>query len=200
MGTARAGTICREALAAQPLDLVVSAGFACALTSSQIGDLLIGTEVIVSQNSAAGSPGLEGLFPCAAGWNEQAARAGAEAGLPTQTGRFVTVPRVVWRAEEKRRLAAGTGAVALDMESAGLAAEAAKQGVPFVVLRTASDLLDEDLPLDFNLFLSSGGWLKGALACLARPSSVVELNRLRAQSARASERLSRFFEQFLGGL
>lgn len=200
MGSEKAGAACREALAVQPFDLVVSAGFACALTSSQIGDLLIGTEVLVSQNQAVGPPGLGGAVPCAAEWNERAVKAGADAGIPAHTGRFVTVPQVVWRAEDKRRLASDTAAAGLDMESAALAVEAARRHVPFVILRTASDLRDEDLPVDFTLFLSPGGWLRGTLACLARPSSVVGLRRLRVQSAKASERLGRFFERFLDGL
>ena len=67
------------------------------------------------------------------------------AGLPARTGRFVSLPRIVWRAEDKRRVAADTGAVALDMESAVIGAEAAERRIPFAVIRAVSDLLDEDL-------------------------------------------------------
>jgi adenosylhomocysteine nucleosidase len=60
-----------------------------------------------------------------------------------------------------------------------------------------SDLLDEDLPLDFNLFLTPDGWPKGALACLTHPSRLLGLKRVRAQATLATERLTRFFERFL---
>lgn len=199
VGTAKAGAVCREVLADRPLDLAVSSGFACALTASHIGDLLIGTEVLMHEGSADSS-GLGGVLPCAAAFNAVAIRAGQEAGVTARAGRFITVSRILWRAEDKRRLATETGTIGLDMESAAVGAATVERQIPFLVLRTVSDLLDEDLPLDFNLFLTPAGRLHGALTCLARPSSLIGLYRLRVQSALASERMTRFFERFLDAL
>ena len=42
-----------------------------------------------------------------------------------------------------------------------IGAEAAERRIPFAVIRAVSDLLDEDLPLDFNLFLTPSDWSKG---------------------------------------
>jgi adenosylhomocysteine nucleosidase len=45
VGPAAAGTIAGKVLEAQPMSLVVSTGFACALVPAQVGDLLVGTAV-----------------------------------------------------------------------------------------------------------------------------------------------------------
>jgi len=198
VGTEKAGAVCRAVLAQQPLDLVLSSGFACALTPSRIGDLLIGTDVAMQDAGLAS--------PCAEPFREAAVVAAKAAGLVAQVGRFITVARVLWRADEKRRVAAATGAIGLDMESAAMGAAAGAGRVPFLIVRAASDLLDEDLPLDFNVFLAPRGlggianWLRGVAFCLVRPSVAVGLNRLRRQSAVASERMTTFTERFLDDL
>jgi len=86
------------------------------------------------------------------------------------------------------------------MESAAVGAVALERNIPFAIVRAVSDLLDEDLPFDFNLWLSPTGWARGTLTCLARPSSLIALNRLRAQTALASERMTRFWGRFLDDL
>lgn len=196
VGPVESGRISRGVFASQPLDLAVSAGFACALASSQVGDLLIGSEVV-----PLGVAGMsEQAVPCAGGYRDVAIDAARAAGVAAHAGRFVTVPRVVWLAEEKRRAAAETGAVGLDMESAAIGAPAAANGVPFLVVRAASDLVDEDLPLDFNLFLHPARWAAGLAQCLRHPSSLAGLARFRRQTDLAAERTVRFWGTFLDGL
>src|SRR5581483_11281300 len=109
---------------------------------------------------------------------------------------FVSTSRVVCLGAEKRALAARTGAIAVDMESAALGAAARQAGVPFLIVRTASDLAEEDLPLDFNLFLTPVSWLRG-LAQGMRPAAWRGLRRLRSQATVASARLSLFFREWL---
>jgi Nucleoside phosphorylase len=128
---------------------------------------------------------------------DMALRAAQAEGLPARAGRFVSLPRIIWRGEEKRRIAAETGAVALDMESAAIGAMAAEHRIPFVVIRAASDLLDEDLPMDFNLFLERTYWLRGAWACVAKPASLWGFRRMRTQMRTASQRITTVFERFL---
>jgi adenosylhomocysteine nucleosidase len=77
------------------------------------------------------------------------------------------------------------------MESAAVASEAKAAQVPFLIVRSVSDLLLEELPLDFNLFLRPTGWVKGVGALLAHPSSLLGLNRLRRQSAVAAAALTK---------
>ncbi|MGH7230981.1 MAG: hypothetical protein ACREJU_06415 [Nitrospiraceae bacterium] len=198
VGMTKAREACGAMLDDHPVDLVISSGFACALGVSGVGELLVGTTVIGEPSDS--DFGSDHEWSCAAEVIEGAVCAARIEGMPARTGRFVTVPRVLWRADEKRRIAARTGAVGLDMESAAVGSAAAERGVPFAVLRTVSDLLDEDLPLDFNLFLNPIDWPKGTLACLARPSALLELNRLRAQAAIAAERLTVFFRRFFDDL
>lgn len=192
VGTVKAGAVCQAALACQRLDLAISSGFACALVPSGIGDLLIGCDVVIA--------GRDEPLSCATTWRAASVEAAAAAGVPARTGRFVTVPGIVWRAEDKRRIAAETGAVGLDMESAAVGRAAAEHGVSFMIVRAVSDLVDEDLPIDFNLFFSRAGWLRGGVLCLTRPSVLVGLNRLRRQTDVASGRIGRFFERFLDDL
>ena len=93
-----------------------------------------------------------------------------------------------------------TGATGLDMESAALAEAAAERKVPFAIVRSVSDLVDENLPMDLNLFMTPVDWLKGLAACVAVPSCLGGLLRLRAQMRTASDRMSRFFERFVDEL
>jgi adenosylhomocysteine nucleosidase len=177
------------------MSLVMSTGFACALVPAQIGDLIIGT--------AVSSLHIDGTWTmrddrvlC-----DGAVRAGLlivaqDAGMIARVGTVVSSGTVVWQAQEKRRVHRVTDATGLDMESAAVAAVAQERGVPLAILRTVSDLVDEDLPLDFNLFLRPTGWIKGMRALIGRPSSFVGLNRLRKQSRVAADRLTEWFQHY----
>lgn len=194
VGPEQAAAACREVLRVHPAELVVSAGLACALAPAHIGDLLVGADVrMVADDRAAESVKRQ----CASGIVTVAVRAAAQAGLPVKAGSFVSSPRILWHAAEKQAMAEMTGAIGLDMESAAIADAAAERAVPFAIVRSVSDLVDETLPVDFNLFLKPADWLKGLAACVAAPSCVGGLLRLRRQMHEATGRLSRFFERFL---
>ncbi len=194
VGPERAAAACRDVLQGQPVDLVVSAGLACALVPAQVGDLLVGTDVRLEQDGREPAPVTR---DCAGDIVRAAMEAAQRGGLPVHAGPFVTVPRILWRAADKRAMAERTGAVGLDMESAALAEAAAERQVPFAILRSVSDLVDETLPVDFNLFLKPAGWLKGIAACVAAPSCVGGFLRLRAQMRTASGTMTGFFERFV---
>jgi len=178
------------------MSLVMSTGFACALVPAQVGDLIVGTSVFSVHSEDAWTVGA-GPVVC-----DEAVRAGVlivaqDAGLVARVGTVVSSGTVVWQAEEKRRLRRVTEATGLDMESAALAAAAQERGLPMVIVRTVSDLADEDLPLDFNLFLRPTGWAKGMQAVIGSPSSVAGLNRLRKQSRVAADRLTVWFQRYV---
>jgi len=46
---------------------------------------------------------------------------------------------------EKRRAKKSTGAIAVDMETAAIAAEAAARGIPFVAIRAVLDAVDDEV-------------------------------------------------------
>ena len=185
VGPDRAAGRARMVLAEQSFAAVWSTGFACALRSAKIGDVLMGTHVTMDDES-----GRQEKIRCAPAMVECARQAIQDQHLAVQVGPFLSVPQVLWRADEKREIAARVGAIGLDMESAALGLVASERQIPFGILRTVSDLVDEDLPLDFNLFLRPSGWAKGVAACLAHPTSLLGLNRLRSQSRLAGAQLT----------
>ena len=186
VGLERAAATARLVLAEQQFAAVWSTGFACALRTAEVGDVLMGTAVALESSPHAQSP--IPCFPPLVGWAQQALTR-----QPMHIGPFVSSSKVLCRAEEKRELADRCGAIGLDMESAALGAAATQHHVPFGILRTVSDLVDEDLPLDFNLFLRPSGWAKGVAACLAHPASFIGLNRLRHQSQKAGAQLTALY-------
>ncbi len=193
VGLESAGRSAAQLLEHQSFSLMVSTGFACALITADIGALLLGREVVQrgphsdEPSEALDVPGderdltvtfVESLVP------------------PEHIGRFVSTERVIGSAREKQEIVLSTQAIGLDMESSALAVQARRAQVPFVIIRSVSDLLDEDLPLDFNLFLRPTEWLKGIGAVLATPSCLRGLGRLRRQSLIAAEALTVFFRSY----
>lgn len=107
-----------------------------------------------------------------------------------------TVDHVVRTAEEKRKLRE-SGAVAVEMEAAGVAERAGESGLPFRCVRAVTDLAGETLANDFQAALREDGHfatitiLTGALR---HPGTrVPELLRLRSRCKRAARALGDFF-------
>ncbi len=126
-----------------------------------------------------------------------AKQAAESVGVAVRIGRIVSVPKVLWRGEEKRHVSAETGAIGGDMESVALGDAAALREVPFLVVRAVSDLVDEDLPLNFNLFLNPVDWPCGIVQAVTTPSCLPGLVRLGRQSRVAAERLQAVMAKFL---
>ena len=197
VGSEKAAREAAWLLKQQRFGLVVSTGFACALNRAGIGDLIVGNSVM-SMDAEKGKF-IEVTSRGSADHDRLISFAGTV--VPADhIGTVVSVERIVGRPDEKQRYATLTGAIALDMESGALASEAVKAGVPFVIVRAVSDLLDEELPLDFNLFLRPTGWLRGFASVIAAPSSLLGLGRLRRQSVTAAKSLTRFFQQYLSAV
>lgn len=112
------------------------------------------------------------------------------------SGPIRSIPYVARTAEEKRNLAV-TGAIAVEMEAAGIAARAENHGLPLYCIRAVTDLAGETLANDFNKALRLDGQfdtiliLKGTLRHpIAR---LPELFRLRKRCVRAAHILGDFF-------
>jgi adenosylhomocysteine nucleosidase len=65
--------------------------------------------------------------------------------VPHQRGAMLTSRRVIALAADKRRAHTSFGAIAVDMESAVIAREAAARRIPFVAIRAILDTADQDL-------------------------------------------------------
>lgn len=66
--------------------------------------------------------------------------------INTHAGLLITMDRVIRSADEKRRIHAETGAIAVDMETATLQRAASRAGIPFIALRAVLDARDEIVP------------------------------------------------------
>lgn len=115
----------------QKLDALVSYGFCGALDPDfSVNDVVVGHEV----------QGGTGILACHLPERQ--------AGMPAPH-RLLSSNRVVGTAGEKEQLFQ-TGASAVEMEAAGLAAYAHERNIPFYCIRVVTDSATEDFPIDFN--------------------------------------------------
>jgi hypothetical protein len=80
------------------------------------------------------------------------------------------------------------------MESAEIARVAASQSVPFLLVRAVSDRVGDDLPMDFNLWLTPGGRVRALAHLVRRPSILRALFRMKRQVEQGSQNLACFFQ------
>ncbi len=193
-GKARKNT--QQLLAGASWDVIISTGFAGALDSLPIGSVLIGHEVC--EESFVTSDASQGLqrFACHPDWVQVALNLNWAGRQSLRTGRFVSVDHVLTHSVDKHKLKASTGAVGVDMESAAIGGVAQEHDLPFLIVRTISDGVNEDLPVDFNLFLKPSGWIPGVMSILLSPRSWKGFLDLYQHSKQASSELTRFFEEF----
>lgn len=144
--------------------LVISAGVCGALDPGLVpGDLVVPDRVI-------GPAGERFDLAAASGRRTVLAAAGRAV-----TGWLVTTGEVVATAEAKAALRAGSGAVAVDMESALILRTAAAAGCPALVVRGVSDRAAQAVPSDLTGLVTAGGRLRlaGAVALgLTRPRAI----------------------------
>jgi nucleoside phosphorylase len=166
------------ALKAFEADAVVSTGFCGALDPKMtVGDVVIAD--------------------CILTWNTRtrAATAGAPKGGAAHLGTICSTDRVARTAEEKRILS-GEGAIAVEMEAAGVAERARERELPFYCIRTVTDLAGETMVNDFNAALRSDGHFDTIIILgnlLRSPwARLPELVRLGRRCALASRALGDF--------
>ncbi len=139
-----------EGSVAAAIALGVAAGLSPQL---QTGDLIVGDRVILHRRD--GTP--RQTFPCDAELQESALTVIRRSGERYQHGPIMTVDQIVLPAAEKRGLAAESGAIAVDMESAAIASAASAHAVPFLAIRGILDPVEEDLEIAFDQFLDERG-------------------------------------------
>lgn len=118
-------------------------------------------------------------------------------------GLLATTDRVLIRAGEKRAFAEQTGAVAVDMESAGAARIAEEHKIPWLAVRAVTDSVNDDLPFDFNALADAQGNVNRrriVVAALLRPWKIPALIRLGQRSSLAARNLADFLVDFLNRL
>ncbi len=162
VGPDSAETAARRLFEETPIAAALSLGVAGGLNPQvRTGDLIVGDQVILRRNARQGShreksSGLE-RFPCDSGLQDAAMTVLRRWDSRHYLGPILTVDRIVLTADEKRRLAAESGAMALDMESAAIASAASARSIPFLAVRGVLDAIDEDLAIGFDQFLDERG-------------------------------------------
>ncbi len=180
---------------------MISTGFAGGLTPLPVGTVVIGKEVSESRGFSSLEDGEDAVtIPCDPFWvHHSQGLYGTHNEVP-RVVRFISVHRVLTSSKDKRVLGSESGAEAVDMESASIGQMALQYQVPFLIIRSISDTVDEDLPIDFNDFLRPSRWVFGLGQVVVSPSSWKGFVRLYRHSRLASKSISRFFSLFFRSL
>ena len=168
MGARNSGIAIRKILAEQKPGLVLTCGFAGALspnleTGNVVFDVQPETKLRAPLLSAGAIPA---MFYCA--------------------------PRVATTAAEKQALRKSTGADVVEMESGIICKSCSAAQVPSGTVRVVLDTAYEDLPLDFNVLMTEDQQLdsrKLLLAIAKAPWKIAALIRLHKESSNAALRL-----------
>ena len=172
-------------------ELVIGTGVAGALSSGlKPGDLVLSDRVLTIH---ADGQVAEQAMSAGDAHIRAAGRSLARASIAYSSGAILTSPRVLATGAEKRRAKESTGAIAVDMETAAIAAEAAARGLPFLAIRAVLDELDDEVvgaamadasgkvrPLAATSFL-----LRNPAAMLKLPRMIRNLSRATAAIADA---------------
>jgi len=188
IGQENARRALRTALLFAP-DLVISSGLAGSLKA----DHRVGR--ILAANAVREYPG-----------NRQVEGDAALLDLAEQHGvrrvaRFACVSEMVQTAAQKRTLSVEADAV--EMESFSVLCEAREFGIPAVAIRSISDNVDEDLPLNFAGVADEHGHIRIGMVIgrLARaPHRLPGVLRLGRQSRHGADNLAKFLDAFVSSL
>ena len=166
----------------EEFEFVISAGFAGALGKElRIGDLFVAENYSSPQllRSAASVLTSAGFFQ----------------------GKLLTVPDVIESNDERAKLAAKTGAAAVDMETEFIAEACADHQLPLLSLRAISDTPSEPFPAPahvlFDIEKQRTDFARLALYLMKHPSALVRLNAFRQRVAMARKALTRTLDAIL---
>jgi nucleoside phosphorylase len=191
VGFGRAAAI---AAGVPPAGLFVTCGCAGALTPAlRTGDVIAADAVLGIDAAGGATDRLPATATVTADWARGR-------GLVLHVGPVVSSPRLLASAEDKGH-AARLGGLVVDMESAPIAAEARRRGVPNVVLRVVLDLSTQalDLPTD-GVDADSGEVRLGpSVVAHAPPWRWANASRLTRQHLRTAQALRRLARVLLAG-
>jgi adenosylhomocysteine nucleosidase len=185
-GSKRAARAAHALLDAHTPEWMLSVGFAGGLTDDlRIGDIVVANWIVPADAPAPDADA--GLKIDVKMANDP------QRGL--YVGRLATSSHIVHTVQEKREIAARTGAIAVDLESLAVAEVCRERKVKFMAIRAVSDDCSADLPTEVLSILGGTGTIRaGAVvgALWKRPSSYKGLWQLRQNAQLAAERLALF--------
>lgn len=118
----------------------------------------------------------------------------AARGIALRVGLVASSPSVLATSATKR-VAAESGAVVVEMESAAIAAAAEARGIPFTGIRVVLDVADQELPLAADIVDAASGEVRAGRAVVVlapRPWLWPPVARLARQTRVADRRLRAF--------
>jgi adenosylhomocysteine nucleosidase len=177
IGRENAERAAREFLASHTPSLLITCGFAGGL----IPELNVG-DVIFEIRSSGG-----------AGDQAYAAVRSKLATAGAREGKIYCADRIATTAADKKKLQEDTGADAAEMESGAVQGVCGGLGIPCITVRVISDTADQDLPLDFNRFLTEDKTLdmsKLMMAVAKAPWKMGALMELQKNTKLAAQRLA----------
>jgi len=164
-------------LSSSKLDSVVSVGFCGALDPAlNENEIIVASEVVDSAT------------------NERYACARVLCDREPKSGVVLTQDRVANTAAEKAQLAA-TGAIAVDMEAAAVAAHSKRAGLPFACIKVISDRADESFEVDLNEMRTREGRInrgKIGVYALSHPHKIGAIFKLKRRAEGAARVLGEF--------
>jgi adenosylhomocysteine nucleosidase len=164
-------------LSSSKLEAVVSAGYCGALDPNlRESQIVVATQVLdLARNQA---------FDCAPVSSE----------TECASGLLASQDRIAIDSVEKQQLLSH-GALAVDMEAAGVATRTKTAGLPFFCIKVVSDRADEVFHLDFNRMRTAEGRIargKISLHAVTHPKTIPGLLRLRRRTQDAAKALGNF--------
>jgi adenosylhomocysteine nucleosidase len=178
------------AAAAHALDtgarLLVSFGLAGALDAAVAPGTVLAPRRVVAEGDAP--------LAVSAPWHTRVTALADE--FRFADGDLLTVHAALESPAAKRAAARASGAVGVDMESAAVAAAAARGGVPFVALRVVVDALDDSLPRGAERWIDDRGKRRllpvlRAVLSASQWRPLITLSRRYGIARRVLERLAR---------
>lgn len=174
-----------QALAEAGASALAAFGVAGALEAGlRNGDLLCPERVLDEQGR---------IYATDSAWRARLLQRLAESGLPpARTAPLLTLPTALATPAAKRAARDREGAVAVDMESAAVAAVAAARGLPFLALRAIVDELHDPLPSALQAGIDAFGRPQplALIAVLGRdPALLAHLPRWYVRMRRATRAL-----------
>jgi len=169
-----------------PIDFVVSSGLAGGLRAEyKIGQVLAARKVLIA--------GVSGRVSSSVHLMNLAIECGASA-----VDSFFSAERVATSADEK--LAIGTLADAVEMESFDVMNWAVDADIPAIAVRAISDTSEEEMPVDMNRIFTADGEISIARVLgevARRPQSIRGLIRLGRRSRLAAKSLAAFLNSYV---
>jgi adenosylhomocysteine nucleosidase len=164
-------------LSSSKLEWIVSAGFCGALDPElREGQIVVASDVL--------DLALNESFPSLP----------IESDRKIITGTLVSQDRIAISSAEKAKLRS-LNAIAVDMESSGVASRAKRAHLPFSCIKVVTDRADESFRIDLNALRTSEGRIargKIGLYALTHPKLMPDLLNLRRRAKDAAERLGEF--------